>query len=138
MGARHCVVDPRLSTIERRVGVPILSGGVFSTRLDVPSSSGVIGVGVSAIRWLMRRSRSPFPNYVVLAASQDTLFVFAAAIAADEIGDQLASWRLDEVVARRGGHAWDIDMNAQGQTFNLTAVDKATLDLIERLVASPR
>jgi hypothetical protein len=119
------------------VGVPILSGGIFRTRVDIPSYGGVIGVVAGAIRWLTRRSRSPFPNYVVLAASLDTLFVFAAALGADEIGDQLGSWRLDGIHATPRGDSWAIDITVHSQTFNLIASsDKETLDLIELLVAA--
>ena len=32
-------VDPRLRTIERCVGVPILCGGIFRTRLDRSSAT---------------------------------------------------------------------------------------------------
>ena len=131
-------MDPRLHTIEQRVGVPITAGGVFRTRLDPKPWRGppvwvtVAAAAAGAIDWLRRRSRSPFPNCVALAASQDTLFVFAAGLGADDVGDQLARWPLAEVHATRAGDSWAVDITAEGRVFNLTgaSMDTATLELI--------
>jgi len=134
-------VDARLRTVEEQVGVPITSGGLFRTRFDLPyighAWATVIAAVAGEIRWLRRRSRSPFPNYVVLAASEDTVFVFAAAIAAADIGDELARWPLDEVRAMRGQDAWAIDVTIDGRTLNFTgaSMDTATLELIDLLTA---
>jgi hypothetical protein len=135
-------VDARLRTVEKVVGVSITSGGLFRTRYDLPYIGHawvtVIAAVVGEIRWLRRRSRSPFPNYVVLAASKDTLFVYAAAIAEADIGDELARWPLDEVRATRGQDAWAIDITIDGRTHNFTgaSMDGASLDLIDRLTAT--
>ena len=93
-------------------------------------AAGVIG-------WLRRRSRSPFPNYVVLAASLDTLFVFAAGLAADEVGKQLAQWPLADVHATRPDEPWAVDITSEGRVMQFTAasMDTATLELIDLLVA---
>ena len=134
-------MDARLRTVEKLVGVPITSGGLFRTRFDLtfygPNWGTVISAAVGEVRWLRRRSRSPFPNYVVLAASHDTLFVFAAAIAEADVGDQLARCSLDEVSATRGADEWEIDITIKGQTHNFTcaSMDTASLELIDLLVA---
>ena len=82
-------------------------------------------------------STTPGANYVVLAASEDTVFVFAAAIAAADIGDELARWPLDQVRATRGQDAWAIDITIDGRTLNFTGarMDTATLELIDLLTA---
>ena len=134
-------MDARLHTVEKLVGVSITSGGLFRTRFDLPSYgpnwATVAAAAVGEIRWLRRRSRSPFPNYVVLAASDDTLFVFAAAIAGSHVGDQLARCPLDEVSETRGVEAWEIDITIQGQTHNFTCatMDAASFELIDLLTA---
>ena len=134
-------MDARLRTVEKLVGVPITSGGLFRTRFDAPylgrGWATVVAAAVGEIRWLRRRSRSPFPNYVVLAASDDTFFVFAAAIAEGDVGDQLARCPLDEVSAMRGQEAWEIDATIKGQTHNFTcaSMDTASFELIDLLAA---
>ena len=134
-------MDARLRTVEKLVGVPITSGGLFRTRFDLTFYGAnwgtVVSAAVGEIRWLRRRSRSPFPNYVVLAASDDTLFVFAAAIGEADVGDQLAGCPLDEVSATRGVNSWEIDLTIKGRTHNFTcaSMDTASFELIDLLAA---
>lgn len=132
-------MDGRVHTIEGIVGVPVRSGGLFRHRYEMPEEiyRGNIALFVALTRligWILRRSRSSIPNYVVLAASDDTCFVFASAVALDAVGPEILRSPIRALGAVRHG-SWDLDLTFGATRLELTCVscDRASLTLLEAL-----
>lgn len=132
-------MDGRVHTIEGIVGVPVRSGGLFRHRYvmpeDVyPGNTARFVALTRIIGWIFRRSRSSIPNYVVLAASDDTCFVFASAVALGAVGPEIIRSPIRALGAVRHG-SWDLDLTFDTTRLELTCVscDRASLALLETL-----
>jgi hypothetical protein len=128
-------------TIARRLGERVDCGGLFRTRLDVPAWSRgppvwrhVAGAVAGWFQWLRRRRRSSSQNYIVLAATDATLVVFEAGLAADDVGAEVLRCSMKEVAAHRLG-SWDVDLVVNGTSLNLTCVicDRSSMQLMDML-----
>ena len=74
----------------------------------------------------------------MLAIVDTTLMVFAAGLAADDVGDELLRCSTNEVRAQRLD-SWDVDLIVNGDLLNLTCVscDSSSMELIALLASGP-